>query len=138
MINGSRVKNDQNPDIPVLAKADSYIAKQLKDQIEIDFRRKLAPKEHAESPNISAKAQAKASKKFFNKTLTSLIAERRIIEAKRELYLADKTIQGISLELGHKDEFYFSRFFKKNTSISPSTFRKTVGFNKGGEVGHNK
>lgn len=38
----------------------------------------------------------------------------------------------IALELGYEDPFYFSRFFKKQTSISPSMYRKTVGFNRAG------
>jgi len=60
----------------------------------------------------------------------TLISERIIIEAKRELYLTNKTVKQIATELGYNDEFYFSHFFKNNTSITPSIFRKTVGLNK--------
>ena len=70
------------------------------------------------------------TKAHFNKTLTDLIAERIIIEAKRELYLTNKSIKEIAYELGYNDEYYFSRFFKKNADVSPQLYRETVGFDK--------
>ena len=111
-------------------KEDSSIIQELKKHLEENYRVKHSPSEYADALNISPKALAKISKDYFNKTLTSIISERIIIEAKRELYLTNKSIKEISSELGYDDEFYFSRFFKKNTSISPTTYRKTVGFDK--------
>ena len=63
---------------------------------------------------MSPKALAKITRTHFNKTLSSLINERIIIEAKRELYLTGKTVKEIAYELGYEDEYYFSRFFKTN------------------------
>lgn len=77
------------------------------------------------------KALAKITKAHFNKTLSSLINERIIIEAKRELYLTDKTVKQIADELGYEDEYYFSRFFKVNADVSPQLYRETVGYAKG-------
>lgn len=59
-----------------------------------------------------------------------MINERIIIEAKRELYLTNKTIKQIAWELGYEDEYYFSRFFKVNADVSPQQYRETVGFAK--------
>ena len=67
-------------------------------------------------------------KNHFNKTLTDMISERIIIEAKRELYLTNKAVKEIAFELGYKDEHYFSRFFKNNADVSPQIYRDTVGF----------
>ncbi|MEO8405410.1 MAG: helix-turn-helix domain-containing protein, partial [Chitinophagaceae bacterium] len=61
-------------------------------------------------------------------TLTHLIAERIIIEAKRELFMTSKAVKEIAYELGFTDEYYFSRFFKTNAEISPQHYRETVGF----------
>jgi AraC family transcriptional activator of pobA len=80
--------------------------------------------------SISAKALNRISKTHFNKTLSNLIAERIIIEAKRELYLTAKSVKMIAYELGFNDEFYFSRFFKINAAVSPQIYRDTVGFAK--------
>ena len=130
LINGSRLKNEQVPNSPKVEKEEVFISKKLKDLIEENYRTKHAPKEYAEALHITPKALAKISKEHFNKTLTALISERIIIEAKRELYLTSNTVKEIASELGYEDEFYFSRFFKKNANITPSTFRKTVGFAK--------
>lgn len=59
-----------------------------------------------------------------------MINERIIIEAKRELYLTDKTVKEIAWELGYEDEYYFSRFFKINADVSPQLYRETVGYAK--------
>lgn len=69
-------------------------------------------------------------RKHFDKTLTKLLAERIIVEAKRELYLTSKSVEKIAYLLGYRDEYYFSRFFKKHAGISPRRYRLTVGFDK--------
>lgn len=131
LIKGTKAKNDGCIVAEVEHKKETRIIQALKTEIENNFRSKHSPKEYAEALHISPKALARISKNHFNKTLTTLIAERIVIEAKRELYLSKKSIKEIGMELGYEDEFYFSRFFKKNTSISPSMFRKTVGFGRG-------
>ena len=49
---------------------------------------------------------------------------RLITEAKRELYLTAKPVKQIAFELGYKDEFYFSRFFKNITGQNISAYKK--------------
>jgi len=88
-------------------------------------------RDSADTLNISAKALAKITKTYFSKTLTELIAERIVIEAKRELYLTSKPVKQIAYELGYKDEYYFSRFFKTNADVSPQMYQDTVGFGRG-------
>jgi AraC-like DNA-binding protein len=84
--------------------------------------------EYSSLLNISSKALAKITRSHFNKTLTHLISERIVIEAKRELYLTSKTVKEIAWQLGFDDEYYFSRFFRNNADVSPQLFRDTVGF----------
>ena len=129
LIQLSRLKNQQQPR-PLLEKVseeDNSVAQRLKTLIENNYRSMHAPKDYAQALFISPKALGKISKKNFDKTPTELIAERIIIEAKRELYLTSKSIKEIALELGYEDEHYFSRFFKKNTGITLSQFRQKVG-----------
>lgn len=131
LITASRLKASQQPDMPVAGNEKPFILQNLKDSIEKDFKKKHLPSEYAEILNISPKALAKITKSYFNKTLTELISERIIIEAKRELYLTSKTIKEIAYELGYDDEHYFSRFFKTNADISPQLYRETVGVGRG-------
>ena len=131
LISASRSKAQQQPDsVPSAVAGEPVILQSLKEAIERDFKSKHTPQDYAVSLNISPNALAKITKAHFNKTLTNLIAERIIIEAKRELYLTNKSVKEVAYELGYDDEYYFSRFFKKNVNISPQTYRETVGFGK--------
>jgi YesN/AraC family two-component response regulator len=132
LISASRLKTEQQPQAIQSKERDKkpIILQNLKEAIEKDYKSKHTPNDYAVLLNISPNALAKITKNHFNKTLTNLITERIIIEAKRELYLTNKPIKEIAYELGYDDEFYFSRFFKKNTDISPKVYRETVGFGK--------
>ena len=113
LINATRVKMEQRPDEAVEAGKLPATLENLKNAIETHFKTLRTPGDYGKLLHISAKALNKASKSHFNKTLTTLIAERLIIEAKRELYLTSKPVKQVAFELGYDDEFYFSRFFKK-------------------------
>jgi AraC family transcriptional regulator, transcriptional activator of pobA len=132
LITASRLKTEQQPETLELASdlKEPFVLQSLKDAIEKDFKKKHSASEYAETLNISAKALAKITKSYFNKTITELISERIVIEAKRELYLTKKTVKEIAYELGYDDEHYFSRFFKTNADVSPQLYRETVGFGR--------
>jgi AraC family transcriptional activator of pobA len=85
------------------------------------------PNHYAEILGISANTLTKKSIKYFGKTPSQLIQDRLILEAKKKLHLTTLSIKEIAYELQFSDEYYFSRFFKKHTQISPQVFR-----NKGG------
>lgn len=132
LITAARLKTQQQPEAAEVLKnqKEPFILQKLKDAIEENFKTKHSPVDYAELLYITPKALAKITKTHFNKTLSSLINERIIIEAKRELYLTDKTVKEIAYELGYEDEYYFSRFFKVNADVSPQLYRETVGFAK--------
>jgi AraC-like DNA-binding protein len=130
LIQATRTKREQSPNQPGSTAKQPLTLENLKNAIETHFKTLRGPGDYSKLLHISTKALNKASKAHFNKTLTSLIAERMVIEAKRELYLTAKPVKQIAFELGYIDEFYFSRFFKKNAGVSPQIFRDTVGFDK--------
>ena len=103
LISASRSKMQQQPQALQSKKGNKepIILQNLKEAIEKDFKSKHTPNEYAVLLNISPNALAKITKKHFNKTLTNLIAERIIIEAKRELYLTNKSVKAIAYELGY-------------------------------------
>jgi AraC family transcriptional activator of pobA len=132
LITASRLKTEQQTDAKKVTAEDEepFILQNLKNYIESHYKTKHTASDYADMLSISPKALTKLTKAHFNKTLTDLIAERIIIEAKRELYLTSKNIKEIAYELGYNDEYYFSRFFKKNVDVSPQLYRETVGFDK--------
>lgn len=133
LITAARLKTEQQPQVKEIltVNKEPFILQNLKDAIEANFRTKHSPSDYAGMLYISPKALAKITKAHFNKTLSNLINERIIIEAKRELYLTNKTVKEIAYELGYEDEYYFSRFFKINADVSPQLYRETVGFARG-------
>lgn len=82
---------------------------------------------YAEYLHLSISSFSKKIKQQFGKTPSQLIQERTILEAKKLLHLTKKSIKEIAFELHFEDEFYFSRYFKKNVDVSPSLYRKKVG-----------
>jgi len=132
LITAARLKTQQQPAAAEALKdqKEPFILQKLKDAIEANFKTKHSPSDYAELLYTTPKTLAKITKTHFNKTLSSLINERIIIEAKRELYLTDKTVKEIAYELGYEDEYYFSRFFKVNADVSPQIYRETVGYAK--------
>jgi AraC family transcriptional regulator, transcriptional activator of pobA len=132
LIRASRLKAAQHPaaQAAVADVKEHYILQNLKDAIETHFKTKHSASQYADLLNLSPKYLAKIAKSNFNKTLTDLIAERIVIEAKRELYMSNKPIKVIASELGYDDEYYFSRFFKVNADVSPQMYRDTVGFGR--------
>lgn len=132
LITASRLKAEQQTDAQEAAakNEEPFVLQNLKNAIELHYKTKHSASDYADMLSITPKALSRLAKNHFNKTLTDLIAERIIIEAKRELYLTNKTVKEIAYELGYNDEYYFSRFFKKNTDVAPQFYRETVGFDK--------
>lgn len=65
----------------------------------------------------------------FSKLNTSplqIIHERIILEAKRLLIYTDKTAKEIAYEVGFEDASHLSRLFKKQTTLTPSDFKKQL------------
>jgi AraC family transcriptional activator of pobA len=129
IIKAVRIKSSQNPELAkdTADQKEPFVLQQLMDHIEAHFQREHQPGYYASILNITPKALGRITKQHFNKTLTDLIAERIVIEAKRELYLSSKPVKAIANELGFNDEFHFSRYFKNHTDVSPQSYRDTVG-----------
>lgn len=131
LIKSSRLKMQSETSNFQLAESKTpFLLTKLKSAIEENFKEKHTASDYAEMLNISPGNLSKIVKTHFQKTLMSLITERIIIEAKRELYMTHKPVKEIAWHLGYSDEFYFSRVFKNYADVSPQVYRDTVGFGK--------
>jgi len=72
--------------------------------------------------NISDKHLNRMTKETLNKTISELIFERIILEAKRMILFSKYSVSEISIELGYIDTSYFSRLFKNKTGQTPLEF----------------
>ncbi|WP_299314750.1 response regulator transcription factor [uncultured Aquimarina sp.] len=132
LITASRIKSEII-NIEPLIEVEPDKLQQLKDLIEHQFKTVHSTSEYSSQLNISQKALSKLVKSYYQKSFKELLTERIIIEAKKELYLTNKTVKEIAHEMGYEDEYYFSRLFKKNANISPQLYRNSVGFGKAEE-----
>lgn len=66
-----------------------------------------------------------------HRTPLEVIHHRIAMEGKRQLLKTDKIAKEIAFELGFQDQSHFSRFFKKETGMPPSIYRKKGQDNTG-------
>lgn len=98
----------------------------LLELIENNFINEKSASFYASSLNLTTKRLNELTKKDLSKTVSSLIIDRNIIEAKRELIYTNLTINELSEVLGFKDSPQFINYFKKYTSFTPLEFKKTL------------
>lgn len=65
----------------------------------------------------------KAARTVFGQTVKDMVLERRLLEAKRLLRFTIRPVEDIGREIGFEDPAYFSRFFRKRASLSPTEWR---------------
>lgn len=73
---------------------------------------------------LSGKRLNQILKEKLDKTAVQLIHDRIILQAKRNIIHSEITLKEIAYALGFTDRPYFSRFFKKQTGMSPEDFQK--------------
>ena len=80
---------------------------QLTELLEQHYRRLHAPAEYASLLHMTPKALARVARTQFGKTVTELVRERLLIDAKWDLLHTLKPVKEIAGELGFSDELYF-------------------------------
>ncbi len=79
--------------------------------------------DYAAQINISEERLRRIVKRHTGKSPVEWINEARILEAKSLLFNTDLTVSEISMRVGVEDPAYFSRLFKKSTSMTPIQYR---------------
>jgi AraC family transcriptional regulator, transcriptional activator of pobA len=85
---------------------------------------KHKPKDYAELLHVTPNHLNETVKSITGKTCTELIQEMILMEAKILLKQTDMPVNEIYDYLHFEDQGYFSRFFKTQTGLSPTEFRK--------------
>ena len=79
---------------------------------------------YAQALNISTKKLNRIVQEIMNKPVKEYIHEQLIMEIKRFLMNTDLSIKEIAYKTGFDEPTNFVKYFKKNTSSTPSAFRK--------------
>lgn len=99
------------------------ITRQFKTLAEKNFLTKRKVEEYVHMLHISSKHLEKTVKEILGITPKQLIHDILLREAKVLLKETEKTISEIAHQLQFEDQSYFSRFFKRHTSITPQQYR---------------
>jgi AraC family transcriptional regulator, transcriptional activator of pobA len=84
--------------------------------------------DYAEAQHLHPSYLSTVIKSKTGKSVNSWIAEKVIVESQAILSRSPISIQALAYQLGFKEPGHFSRFFKKHTGMSPSSFRQSLGF----------
>ena len=79
---------------------------------------------YADKLYIRSKRLNQILKEKTGKSISALLHERTIMEAKHELFVSERSIKEIAFELGFEDQSYFTRFFKRMTGQTPEAFHQ--------------
>lgn len=89
------------------------------------FRQQQRAEFYAGQLGLSPTHLNRICKAQSGKTLQQLMAQKQIETAKQELIFSHASVQAIALHLGFNDPAYFSRFFLRETGMTPRTWRMT-------------
>lgn len=87
------------------------------------FRNRLPVEHYARRLSVSPAHLNRITRAICGRPVSRLIAERIVMEAKRDLVFSALSIQEVASRLGFEDQAYFSRFFAQNAGVSPRAYR---------------
>lgn len=119
-----RINRLWNHDQMILGKVSTVVQiRKLMHLIELHYKKIKTPGEYARLLHITPNHLNTLCRQSVRRTVTGLIHDRIILEAKRQLAYTDWGVKKIGDNLGFKDSSYFLRLFKKKTGTTPDAFR---------------
>jgi AraC family transcriptional activator of pobA len=109
-----------------LAPADARVD-ELRRLIDEHFRKERLISFYAEKLAMTADRLNDHVKRATGVTAGHLIRQRVLTEAKRQLVFTNQAIQEIAYDLAFSDPSHFTRFFRKQTGLTPQAFRAGRG-----------
>ena len=100
------------------------LIRSFKNAVNNNYKKEHSATFYANELFISPDHLNRTFKARIGKTAKEYIQARIITEAKRLLYFTELSNKEIAYELGFNEPANFSAFFKKNTQLSPSEFKK--------------
>ncbi|CCH02225.1 transcriptional regulator, AraC family [Fibrella aestuarina BUZ 2] len=117
----SRLYTAQFRDTP--PSADKLLLKTFQATIDACFRERHEVSDYASLLNLSAGYLGEVVKQQSGKPAIKHIHERIVLEARRLLFHTNDSLKEIAFDLGFSDASYFSRFFKRETGLTPADYR---------------
>ncbi|MBC8586113.1 helix-turn-helix domain-containing protein [Youxingia wuxianensis] len=96
---------------------------EVADYLEVNYKQKFNQAEYSALFHISKEYLSRKFKETFGMGMVSYLNEIRIKKAQELIVETNHRIRDISFEVGYDDEKYFTKLFKKMTSMTPSEYR---------------
>lgn len=106
--------------------ADKFLLKDFQAKIDECFRELHEVGDYASLLHISAGHLSEVVKMQSGKPAIKHIHERLILETRRQLFHTQNSLKEIAFDLGFSDTSYFSRFFKRETGVTPAAYRTNI------------
>ena len=95
----------------------------FRDHIEEHHRSWHKVSQYADRLGYSSHTLNRLARQYTGRSAKELIDERVVLEAKRQLSHADASVSEIAEQLGFDDASNFSSYFRRQTQLTPGTFR---------------
>ena len=106
--------------------ADKLLLRQFQAKIDECFRELHEVGEYAAMLNLSAGYLSEVVKSHSGRPAIKHIHERLVLEARRLLFHTQNSLKEIAFDLGFSEASYFTRFFKRETGVTPADYRATI------------
>jgi len=117
-------------DNPQNIQAGRFLLKKFKTLLEEKYAEWHKVADYASALSISADHLNNTIKTLTGKNVKTQIQNRILLAAKRMLLFSNLTNKEIAYHLGYSEPSNFSQFFKKNTNLSPTAFKKSFKENR--------
>ncbi len=101
-----------------------FLVKNFLQLIEENYQNNLRVNDYAQKLSITPNHLTQMVKAITGKSSTALLQEKNIVEIKRFLLHTEMTVSEIAEVMSFPDQSYFTKYFKKNTGVTPLQFRK--------------
>ena len=100
-----------------------FVVKKFFQEVEENYHKNLTVSEYAERLAITPNHLTQTVTELTGKTSLQIIKSKQLLEIKRLLVHSNLGISEIAHRLNFSDQSYFTKFFKRETGISPLQYR---------------
>jgi AraC-like DNA-binding protein len=120
------VRHYDQPLPSTVTQQTTFKLRRLEQLIDQNYLTLKTPHAYADLMHLSSSYLNNLCKQALNKTLSDLIHERIVLEAKRFFAYTDLTVAQVADKLNFQEPSYFIRFFRKETGTTPEQFREQL------------
>ena len=111
-----------NGNLPTINKGQ-IIVKKFFHLVEENNQKKLLLSDYANKIGVTPNHLTQTVKQFTGKTPTQIITAKQLLEIKRLLFHTNLSVSEIATQLNFEDQSYFTKFFKRETGMTPLQYR---------------